>query len=543
MKCRAIPYEGTEPYIFLSYSHKDAQQVYQLLEQMVRDGYRVWYDDGNHPGDDWPENIANHLHNSRVCLAMLTENASASHNCRSEISFALEIERKVMAVILEDFQMPLALRMQLSTLHRLNKREYPSESMLLQKLYETEEFKCCRAAPGSLPMWKEDKPELPVKEVQFEPAPEPKMVEAAPEEIAEQQPEPAGQIKTEISELPPEEPKSAAASEKPDDSAAEKPAQAAKKVLKVGVKAKPKKQPVNLPEPPVDAKEPDKEPKDEVKEPIEPIDSRDDLKNDEANQPQEQSGNQTASAADEDDDDGEKTVYVPHASTEEEPDPDDADDDKTVMAPRLTKALLMRLSTGKGYLITSALTSIGRSAKKCDIVLDGNSGVSNHHADIVQYKGKFCLRDAGSLNGTYVNDARLENDGEQELGSPAVFFLHNEPLVIVHGLAAREILSRNSAAIVRNVQTQETLLITESPVFLDRKHKWSNGTLDDLEIHRKAHAQIVMQEGAFYLEDRGSANGTFLNGKEMTASKPSLLKNGDQIRLGKTVLEFGFVTF
>ena len=60
MNCRVKPYEGQEPYLFLSYCHKDATQVYPLLETMTRAGYRFWYDDGNHPGDEWPENIAQH---------------------------------------------------------------------------------------------------------------------------------------------------------------------------------------------------------------------------------------------------------------------------------------------------------------------------------------------------------------------------------------------------------------------------------------------------------------------------------------------------
>lgn len=152
MMCRAIPYTGQEPYIFLSYCHKDADRVYPLLEQLVRDGYRVWYDDGNHPGDNWLENIAQHMSDSHVCLAMISENSAASHNCRNEINFAIECNKKLMAVLVEDFVMPLGMRLQLGTIHYLKKQDYPSDHMLLQKLYETEELEACREKSGSLPM-------------------------------------------------------------------------------------------------------------------------------------------------------------------------------------------------------------------------------------------------------------------------------------------------------------------------------------------------------------------------------------------------------
>jgi predicted component of type VI protein secretion system len=53
----------------------------------------------------------------------------------------------------------------------------------------------------------------------------------------------------------------------------------------------------------------------------------------------------------------------------------------------------------------------------------------------------------------------------------------------------------------------------------------------------KKHLKIVKDEGNYYLEDLGSANGTFLNGdKVLDVVK---LKNGDRIRIGQ--IEFLYV--
>lgn len=149
MLCAAIPYEGNEPYIFLSYCHKDANLVYPLLERMAMDGCRIWYDDGIHPGDDWSENVARHLDNCKVCLAMITKEAAASHNCRSELNYAIECEKPVLAVVLEAFEMPRGLRLLLGTLQRIEMGQNCSDRELPGKLYSVEAVSECR---GKEPM-------------------------------------------------------------------------------------------------------------------------------------------------------------------------------------------------------------------------------------------------------------------------------------------------------------------------------------------------------------------------------------------------------
>ena len=51
-----------------------------------------------------------------------------------------------------------------------------------------------------------------------------------------------------------------------------------------------------------------------------------------------------------------------------------------------------------------------------------------------------------------------------------------------------------------------------------------------------SHARIFSREGAWYVEDLGSTNGTYLNQRRVTG--PSELRAGDRVRVGKTTLEF-----
>jgi hypothetical protein len=52
-------YKGTDPYIFVSYAHKDSDEVYQIIFEFHKDGFPVWYDEGIDPGNEWPQEIAN----------------------------------------------------------------------------------------------------------------------------------------------------------------------------------------------------------------------------------------------------------------------------------------------------------------------------------------------------------------------------------------------------------------------------------------------------------------------------------------------------
>lgn len=49
------------------------------------------------------------------------------------------------------------------------------------------------------------------------------------------------------------------------------------------------------------------------------------------------------------------------------------------------------------------------------------------------------------------------------------------------------------------------------------------------------HMRLVAQEHGLTLHDLGSTNGTYVNGRRVTA--PTQLKRGDTIQVGKTVME------
>jgi pSer/pThr/pTyr-binding forkhead associated (FHA) protein len=54
----------------------------------------------------------------------------------------------------------------------------------------------------------------------------------------------------------------------------------------------------------------------------------------------------------------------------------------------------------------------------------------------------------------------------------------------------------------------------------------------------RRHAQISLQSGQLMIQDLNSVNGTFVNKQRLTPQQPYPLQSGDEVRLGKMVLNY-----
>ena len=101
MRTLLRPYEGTQPYIFVSYAHKNDAAVLEIIGTLQSRGFRVWYDEGIEAGSEWPESIASHLERAQLVLAFLSPAYLQSDNCRKEMHYALTKKKPVINVYLE----------------------------------------------------------------------------------------------------------------------------------------------------------------------------------------------------------------------------------------------------------------------------------------------------------------------------------------------------------------------------------------------------------------------------------------------------------
>ena len=97
--CKA--YNGDMPFIFLSYSHADSEKAMRMLAGLQDMGCRVWYDEGINAGSEWDENIASHVEECQVFIALISENYLNSANCRDELNFARDVDSNILLVYLD----------------------------------------------------------------------------------------------------------------------------------------------------------------------------------------------------------------------------------------------------------------------------------------------------------------------------------------------------------------------------------------------------------------------------------------------------------
>lgn len=146
MKCSFQPYEGPEPYCFVSYSHADAERVAPVLDYLHRGGLRIWYDEGIEWGSEWPDSIARHLQGARVCLLFHSRTSLESQNCRQEIYYANQNRKEKLSIFLENVQLPPGLDMQLSAVQATYAWQYDRPEQFLARLAKLPLLQSCRAA-------------------------------------------------------------------------------------------------------------------------------------------------------------------------------------------------------------------------------------------------------------------------------------------------------------------------------------------------------------------------------------------------------------
>ena len=464
MKCYASPYEGQQDYLFFSYCHDDAAKVFPIIERLALEGFRVWFDDGIHPGEEWPEVIANHLTGAKACVSVVSVQAAESHNCRNELSFALANNKPMLSIILEDFPMPLGIQLQLSNTRYLRTYEENEESFYNKLLHAPLLAACREAGSGAdsdaLQSWREhcgiysrggDDSEAP--------APGPGPINGYPWFVKR----PKKEKKT-----PPAPP----VVEQPPEPEAETP-----------------------PAPPVVEQPP--EPEEEVP-PAPPV----------IEQPPEP------------EDDEEKTILIPEGDEEEE-------DGRTIVGTRYNPAMLLRISTGEMFPLKKERTVLGRTRSKADLAFIDNLKISGRHAEIWKKGSEYELRNLKPTNETVVNGQLLEPSGSAELTPCSEILLADEAFFLLYGDAYDRVFDEQKICLLKSRDTGETRVLAEDSLPLDRHHKWAGDVLGDQRIHRSGHAEIYREHGRIYLRDLGSRHGTFLNGRRLTPNEGVELHDND----------------
>ena len=112
-------YNGSDPYLFVSYAHRDSDKVLPFIEQLDKENYRLWYDAGINVGANWPEVVASHLLNSQKVIFFISKAFLASQNCLREVNYAVAERKEMICVLMDDAALPEDMAMQLSTVQKI----------------------------------------------------------------------------------------------------------------------------------------------------------------------------------------------------------------------------------------------------------------------------------------------------------------------------------------------------------------------------------------------------------------------------------------
>ncbi len=378
-RCSAKPYGGKEPYVFVSYCHKDRDAVFPVIERLARDGYRIWYDEGIDPGSEWPEIIAQHLSGCTVCIAFLSAQSLNSHNCRREINFALMKKKPLITVVLEPVQLSLGMEMQLSLAQAILKYTLPSEEAFLEKLCGTGVLEPCLGAPDPdvRVLWPTDDADAAengrtrnlfsdqwfVRGADMPPAPE-----RDREEEARQKAEEEARQKAE------EE-----ARQRAEEEARRKAEEAARRKAEEEARRKAEEEARQRAE-------------------------------EEARRKAEEEVQRRA------EEEARRKAEEERRKAEKE-------------ARKRVSHLLRREKTGEWIPISKARFVIGRSDRSADYVVRGNQSVSRTHAVLTLEDGVCRITDCHSLNHTYLNGRVLTSDQPYELHPGDAVRIYNEGFV------------------------------------------------------------------------------------------------------------------
>ena len=245
---------------------------------------------------------------------------------------------------------------------------------------------------------------------------------------------------------------------------------------------------------------------------------------------------------------------------------DDEDDDYepgtvAAMPTQVLASLIVRGSDGhlrEVYPIGPQTTSLGRGKHSGNEIVLADGMVSKRHAALLYENDRFFVRDEGSTNGTFLNGVRL-SPGQARPLEPGDQILLGETTLIYRPTDEPSADAQRAKAATPASAASAFRASVESPLMLVTREGESHLLASDMTVGRSftsdlvlvgegvasQHARLFRQpapnsggEERFYVEDLGTAGGTFVNNERIPARFPVALYENDEIAFGSVSLRF-----
>jgi len=108
------PYDGDEPYIFVSYKRDDLERIKPVLQRINSWGYRLWYDKGIPGGAEWDALIEQKLKGCILMLFFVSRGSVESKYCRREVKYTDQLNKPILSIRIEPVELAHGLEMLLT---------------------------------------------------------------------------------------------------------------------------------------------------------------------------------------------------------------------------------------------------------------------------------------------------------------------------------------------------------------------------------------------------------------------------------------------
>ena len=165
--------------------------------------------------------------------------------------------------------------------------------------------------------------------------------------------------------------------------------------------------------------------------------------------------------------------------------------------------------------------TLGRHPQ-CDIVIDLPI-VSQRHASLQWHNQTYTITDLDSTQGLTLAGEAIQ---EKALEDGDFLSIADEITLTYQVIPQTDVIEQVETLVLRD---RQSLTLGRDP---------RNATVIDHPIVSRFHAQIDLKDGSWFIEDLHSANGTYVNGRQILSQQP--LRPGDTIRIGPYHFVFNF---
>lgn len=144
MNEKPMCYEGCDPYIFVSYAHKDSLLVFPIIQAMIDAGLRVWYDSGIEQATDYLDFIAEKIHGCSCFMAFVSQSYLNSTVSDAERKYAYKIQKKLFFIYLENVAPSPGYIMVFDNTQALFLKDHHSLEELSKKIVSAKVLEPCR---------------------------------------------------------------------------------------------------------------------------------------------------------------------------------------------------------------------------------------------------------------------------------------------------------------------------------------------------------------------------------------------------------------